>query len=178
MCAALSASRSSRAAVFADWRAARLSLGCPAFSTFLSPYDLLPCAVVDRVGLGAGMSEPRQQRVSVNGVSLCYFEWGERVAGAPSTLLVHATGFHGRLWDQSVKQFSGPVAGHIVAIDMRGHGRSDKSHHSIGILLAVMWLHSWNPSICKTSSRLAIPWVGIASCRLQRLCRRVSHGCC
>ena len=127
MCAALSASRSSRAAVFADWRAARLSLGCPAFSTFLSPYDPLPCAVVDGVGLGAGMKEPREKRVSVNGVSLCYFEWGERVAGAPSTLLVHATGFHGRLWDQSVKQFSGPVAGHIVAIDMRGHGRSDKT---------------------------------------------------
>ena len=68
------------------------------------------------------MTDPRAGRINVNAVGLSYFEWGEQRAGEPSTLLVHATGFHGRLWDQCARHLSG----HVVALESRGHGRSDK----------------------------------------------------
>ena len=38
-------------------------------------------------------------------------------------LFAHATGFHGRCWDEIVSQFPGR---HSLAVDFRGHGRSDK----------------------------------------------------
>jgi pimeloyl-ACP methyl ester carboxylesterase len=70
----------------------------------------------------AAVRAPIEASVSVNGVSLTYFEWGRGSGGDP-ILLVHATGFHARCWDQ--------VVGHlgdrrVIAIDQRGHGRSDK----------------------------------------------------
>ncbi|MDX2166850.1 MAG: alpha/beta hydrolase [Deltaproteobacteria bacterium] len=71
------------------------------------------------------MDEPIQGRVQVNGVGLTYFEWGRawRGRGAP-LLLAHATGFHARCWDQVVGRL-GPR--HVIALDQRGHGRSDKT---------------------------------------------------
>lgn len=57
-----------------------------------------------------------------DGIDLCYFEWGE--ADAPTVLLVHATGFHARCWDQTVAAL--PEGYRAVAVDMRGHGRSTK----------------------------------------------------
>jgi lipase len=65
---------------------------------------------------------PLEASVSVNGVSLTYFEWGRGCPGDP-IVLVHATGFHARCWDQVVAHL-GPRR--IIAIDQRGHGRSDK----------------------------------------------------
>ncbi|MEM1229227.1 MAG: alpha/beta hydrolase [Pseudomonadota bacterium] len=55
-------------------------------------------------------------------VSLCWFEWGP--AQAPTLLLVHATGFHARCWDQVVAAL--PPGYRVVALDQRGHGRSGK----------------------------------------------------
>jgi pimeloyl-ACP methyl ester carboxylesterase len=65
---------------------------------------------------------PIEASVAVNGVSLTYFEWGRGAAGDP-LLLIHATGFHARCWDQVVARL-----GHrrVIAVDQRGHGRSDK----------------------------------------------------
>ena len=54
-------------------------------------------------------------------VNLCVFEWGQ--PGGQQVLLVHATGFHARCWDQVVAKL--PDDWHIFAVDMRGHGRSD-----------------------------------------------------
>jgi pimeloyl-ACP methyl ester carboxylesterase len=65
---------------------------------------------------------PIEASVTVNGVSLTYFEWGRGLGGDP-ILLVHATGFHARTWDQVVAHLG---RRRIVAIDQRGHGRSDK----------------------------------------------------
>ncbi|MEQ1755806.1 MAG: alpha/beta hydrolase [Micropepsaceae bacterium] len=53
---------------------------------------------------------------------IAYFEWGER--GAPPIFLIHATGFHARCWDQTVASL--PAGFHIIAVDQRGHGRSEK----------------------------------------------------
>jgi lipase len=40
----------------------------------------------------------------------------------PTVLFAHATGFHARCWDQIVCRL--PVAWRVIAVDLRGHGRS------------------------------------------------------
>lgn len=70
----------------------------------------------------AAVRAPIEASVTVNGVSLTYFEWGRGSAGDP-ILLAHATGFHARCWDQVVAKLGGR---RVIAIDQRGHGRSDK----------------------------------------------------
>ena len=67
--------------------------------------------------------EPAQKFIEIDGVDICFFEWGER--GAPQLLLVHATGFHSRCWDQIVTKL--PDGLNVFCIDMRGHGRSEKT---------------------------------------------------
>lgn len=67
------------------------------------------------------MNEPREHRLKTPEGEICWFEWGERGEG-PSLLLLHATGFHARLWDQIVAAL--PAGTHVVAPDHRGHGRS------------------------------------------------------
>jgi len=83
------------------------------------------------------MRECREQYVNVGGVNLCWFEWGEKRNDEETILLVHATGFHARCWDQTV---AGLGDRHVIALDMRGHGRSDaiafESWHQFGDDLA------------------------------------------
>ena len=62
--------------------------------------------------------------VSVNGTNLCWFEWGSQYKDEETVLLVHATGFHARCWNQIVNHLGRK---HVIAIDMRGHGRSDNT---------------------------------------------------
>lgn len=69
------------------------------------------------------MSEPREHRLQTPDGEICWFEWGERSEGA-SLLLLHATGFHARLWDGVVAAL--PAGTHVVAPDSLGHGRSAK----------------------------------------------------
>jgi pimeloyl-ACP methyl ester carboxylesterase len=53
-------------------------------------------------------------------VEISFWDWpGE---GVP-VLFAHATGFHGRCWDEIIRRLPGR---RCVAIDFRGHGRSDK----------------------------------------------------
>ena len=66
------------------------------------------------------MSQPQELRATANGVDLCYFEWP---GAGPTVFFAHATGFHARCWDQVVARLPGR---HVIAIDMRGHGRSGK----------------------------------------------------
>lgn len=68
------------------------------------------------------MSAPREHRLSVADGDLCWFEWGAPSPDQPTILLVHATGFHARCWDQVVAAL--PAGTHVVAPDLRGHGRS------------------------------------------------------
>jgi pimeloyl-ACP methyl ester carboxylesterase len=62
------------------------------------------------------------RHLSANGLSLAYFEWhAERRGSQPSLFLIHATGFHARVWDQVVACFADR---HVIALELRGHGRS------------------------------------------------------
>jgi lipase len=66
---------------------------------------------------------PRLHRTVANGIGQAWFEWRpERRRQGPSVWLVHATGFHGRVWDQVVHRLPGR---HVIAAEQRGHGRSE-----------------------------------------------------
>ena len=73
---------------------------------------------------------PLLHRVQVNGITLAYFEWRAALREAQSTLrdrqptllMVHATGFHGRVWDSVIHRLPGR---HVIAAEQRGHGRSE-----------------------------------------------------
>ena len=67
---------------------------------------------------------PREHRAHVNGVELAYFEWYPELRGSRAPiLLVHATGFHARIWDEMIRHLGEQ---YVIAIDQRGHGRSEK----------------------------------------------------
>ncbi len=68
-------------------------------------------------------AEPTLQRLRLDDCELAYFErHPEQKGRGPTLLLVHATGFHARLWDQILARLP---AVHSIALDQRGHGRSD-----------------------------------------------------
>lgn len=67
------------------------------------------------------MNNPEEFRFTTPAGELCWFEWGS--AGTnPTLVLLHATGFHARCWDAVVRAL--PADQHIIALDLRGHGRS------------------------------------------------------
>jgi pimeloyl-ACP methyl ester carboxylesterase len=70
-------------------------------------------------------TDPRLFRIETNGIELACFEWGgQRRGKEPTLLFAHATGFHGRCWDQVIGRLG---MRHVIAIEQRGHGRSDKT---------------------------------------------------
>ena len=69
------------------------------------------------------VNQPKEYYRRINNVDLCWFEWGSASPNLASILLVHATGFHARCWDQVVAELPDR---HVISIDMRGHGRSEK----------------------------------------------------
>lgn len=70
----------------------------------------------------SALAPPAEHRLPRPGGDLCWFEWGAPAPGQPSLLLLHATGFHARCWDRVVAAL--PTGSHVVAVDLRGHGRS------------------------------------------------------
>lgn len=62
--------------------------------------------------------EPGEFRLDIGEVELAGVEWPG--TGDP-VLLLHATGFHSRCWQQVVGQLPGQ---HILAVDLRFHGKS------------------------------------------------------
>jgi len=64
---------------------------------------------------------PIQKFVSAGEHQICLHEWAGE---GPTFLLLHATGFHGRVWDYIIKHFPGR---HVIAWDMRSHGMSENA---------------------------------------------------
>ena len=63
-------------------------------------------------------------QVSRDDFEFAFAQWRPHLLGQKSSiLLVHATGFHGRTWDLMANQLT---EHHVVAPDLRGHGRSSK----------------------------------------------------
>ena len=67
--------------------------------------------------------EPELKRTRVNEVKLAYWERGEQSEDLPTLLFVHATGFHGRVFDRVIESFPDF---HTICLEQRGHGRSEK----------------------------------------------------
>ncbi len=63
---------------------------------------------------------PIESLFSINGIEIAIWEWPGQ---EPAVFFCHATGFHGRIWDQVVGHFP---ERHCIAFDARGHGRSSK----------------------------------------------------
>ncbi|MCB1744000.1 MAG: alpha/beta hydrolase [Gammaproteobacteria bacterium] len=74
-----------------------------------NPADSTPC--------------PRLHKLRVNDTELAWFERNRPRANRPTLLFVHATGYHGRVWDRIAEAFPDL---HVLALEQRGHGRSEK----------------------------------------------------
>lgn len=68
-------------------------------------------------------AHPVEHTFQASGARIAYVEWGVR--GRPAIFLIHATGFHARCWDQTVEAL--PEGFNVFAVDMRNHGRSEKT---------------------------------------------------
>ncbi len=66
----------------------------------------------------------QERRFAAPEAEICYFERGSANHARPSLLLLHATGFHARCWDGVISHLD--PAQHVLAVDLRGHGRSAK----------------------------------------------------
>lgn len=75
----------------------------------------------------ASLASAQDRFVEVDGVRLRYREWGSRVEGKPTILLIH--GFGNSL--QSFRELAPRLADccHVIAIDMAGYGLSEKPEH-------------------------------------------------
>src|ERR1700730_8210003 len=60
---------------------------------------------------------PVEHRFAVNGIEIALWEWPGQ---DPAVFFCHATGFHGRCWDQTIAALPGR---HCYASDARGPGR-------------------------------------------------------
>jgi lipase len=66
------------------------------------------------------LDQPRLHFAASESLRIAAWEW----PGAdPAILFVHATGFHGRAWDEIARQFPHRRR---IAVEIRGHGRSSK----------------------------------------------------
>src|ERR1041384_1265883 len=66
------------------------------------------------------LDSPQLFHYNVRNIELAVWDWP---GNDPPLLFVHATGFHGRIWDQTVRELPGR---HVLAVELRGHGRSSK----------------------------------------------------
>jgi pimeloyl-ACP methyl ester carboxylesterase len=70
------------------------------------------------------MSAPVLHRFRGDAAELAFFEWNPQAAGRePTIFFAHATGFHGRVWDQLISHLG---ERHVYSMEHRGHGRSEK----------------------------------------------------
>jgi pimeloyl-ACP methyl ester carboxylesterase len=67
--------------------------------------------------------DPVAHEYQAAGARIAYVEWG--APADPVILLIHATGFHARCWDEVVRAL--PPGYRVIAVDTRGHGRSQKT---------------------------------------------------
>lgn len=68
---------------------------------------------------------PTHHFMNINDFTLSYYEWGNKTG--PVILLVHATGMHGRIWDQTIEHLDHNCR--IIALESSGHGRSTFNGH-------------------------------------------------
>jgi len=69
-------------------------------------------------------ADPVLHRIRVDDCELACYERERELRGhGPTLLFAHATGFHARVWDRVIARLPRT---HSIALDLRGHGRSEK----------------------------------------------------
>ena len=68
------------------------------------------------------MRAPQFKVTRANGLDLAHWDWPGLSGGRAPVVFCHATGFHGRCWDQVIRHIETPS----IALDMRAHGRSQQ----------------------------------------------------
>jgi esterase len=71
--------------------------------------------------------EPTSNFISLNGLKLHYLDWGGD-PGQGTTVLIHGGSANVHWWDMVAPQLT--PAGRVVALDFRGHGRSQWAPHA------------------------------------------------
>lgn len=74
----------------------------------------------EQQGQNMRQDQPIQKHYNIRGQDLNVYEWPG--SGDPLVLL-HATGFHGRCWDQVIRHL--PADSHVYAMEFLGHGLSE-----------------------------------------------------
>ncbi len=69
------------------------------------------------------IKKPTDKYASLNGLLFHYVDWGSGLR--PTMLLLHGFMGHARVWDVFAKQFRNRY--HVIALDQRGHGKSEWS---------------------------------------------------
>ncbi|MGI8609864.1 MAG: alpha/beta fold hydrolase [Candidatus Dormibacteria bacterium] len=103
---------------------------------------------------------PRHGYFENDGVRLHYLEWGQRPDGRPSIFLLHGLSSNARFWERTVAHLGDC---HVVALDQRSHGLSDRplgGNHNptfvadahalitrLGLERPVVAGHSWGATI-------------------------------
>lgn len=67
------------------------------------------------------LPQPETRHIKAGEITLAYHEWPCADEAAPTLLIAHATGFHGRCYDAIAAQFPDH---RVIAVDMHGHGQS------------------------------------------------------
>ncbi|MFN2465220.1 MAG: alpha/beta fold hydrolase [Candidatus Dormibacteria bacterium] len=67
--------------------------------------------------------DPREDFFEHEGVRLHYLQWGARQEDRPSIFLLHGLSSNARFWERTVAALPG---WHVVALDQRSHGLSDR----------------------------------------------------
>lgn len=71
------------------------------------------------------MNQPNQYFCYINNTRLNVYEWNKHNREkSPTLVMIHATGFHGRCWDEVIRYFP---EYHVIAMDQRGHGLSENT---------------------------------------------------
>ena len=67
-------------------------------------------------------TEPLHHLINDGTMVQSVYEWRPELKGnGPTLMMVHATGFHARLWDEIIGFLPNY---HVLAVDQRGHGQS------------------------------------------------------
>ena len=67
------------------------------------------------------MQDIAEKKIRLDSATLAYFERNTHLRSkGPTLLFVHATGFHGRVWDKIINSIG---KFHSISVDQRGHGR-------------------------------------------------------
>ena len=76
---------------------------------------------------------PAELRIATrDGTVLRALHWGDGAGDGTPVLLIHGLASNCRLWDGAAKALV--ALGHdVVALDLRGHGRSDKPDHGYSV---------------------------------------------